>query len=210
LLAAAAGWRNVMCPRRLPIWPLLPDPLLPPALTPGLPLSPFLLPQSTAIQIAALKNLSRDMTLYLLDGDGTLSRAGACLLALLCTAVFLCTAGHCRVAGLSPARQCCRADQGHCNANPQILTVLPSLPPCCPAVAKELCKRGYSKVFVVTGGCRAWIAARLRTKQWFGGQALLAENVEAQHQQQQAEDKPVAPPAQLLVKEKMTEELVDA
>ena len=78
-------------------------------------------------------------------------------------------------------------------------------------MAKELCKRGYSKVFVVTGGCRAWIAARLRTKQWFGGQALLAENVEKQQQQPPAaEEKPMAPPAQLLVKEKLAEELVDA
>ena len=91
---------------------------------------------------------------------------------------------------------------------------LPLCPCPHPAVAKELCKRGYSRVFVITGGCQAWIAARLRTKQWFNGQALLAENVEkppaAAAAAAAAPAKPVAPPAQLLVKEELAEEFVDA
>ena len=35
-------------------------------------------------------------------------------------------------------------------------------------VARELTKRGFSKVFVVSGGCNAWTNAKLRTKPWQG------------------------------------------
>lgn len=35
-------------------------------------------------------------------------------------------------------------------------------------MARELTKRGFSKVFVVSGGCNAWTNAKLRTKPWQG------------------------------------------
>lgn len=73
--------------------------------------------ESTAIQIAALKKLSRGNTLYLLDSNGTVARA----------------------------------------------------------VAKELAKRGFSRAFVINGGCQAWVAAKLRTRNWNAAAAMLPE-----------------------------------
>lgn len=40
-------------------------------------------------------------------------------------------------------------------------------------MARELTKRGFSKVFVVSGGCDAWIQAKLRTKAWQGEAAAF-------------------------------------
>lgn len=54
---------------------------------------------------------------------------------------------------------------------------MPSLTPHPPAVARELTKRGFSRVFVVTGGCQGWAAAKLRTRPWRPA-GLLPSSVE--------------------------------
>lgn len=43
---------------------------------------------------------------------------------------------------------------------------LPAAPLPRPPVARELTKRGFGRVFVVSGGCDAWGAAKLRIKPW--------------------------------------------
>ncbi|PSC73044.1 NADPH:quinone reductase isoform A [Micractinium conductrix] len=75
--------------------------------------------ESTAIQVAALKNLSKGSAVYMLDSNGTVSRG----------------------------------------------------------VARELSRRGFSRVYVVTGGCQAWKAAKLRTRGYSTATALLPDKV---------------------------------
>lgn len=47
------------------------------------------------------------------------------------------------------------------------------------AVAKELNKRGYSKAFVIAGGCQAWIRSKLSMRTWGAPTALLPSDAES-------------------------------
>lgn len=78
--------------------------------------------EMTAVEIANLKKLNQGMTIYLLDNDGSISKA----------------------------------------------------------VAKELAKRGFGKVFVIIGGCVAWNQAKLSTRTWSSAAtALLPSDAES-------------------------------
>lgn len=70
-------------------------------------------------------------------------------------------------AGCWTARSECRARPGCADATTAPPT--PSLP-----VARELTKRGFSKVFLVAGGSEAWAAAKLRIRPWRPAGLLMA------------------------------------
>ena len=136
--------------------------------------------QLTAVELAALKQLNRGQTLYLLDQSGETAKAGEGADAQRGGGVLAWQWGG---EALPPATSNIHflvdrhASSLGGSSSPCFSTVaadhnphapLRPAPAPQPSVARELTKRGFSKVFVVSGGCDAWTDAKLRTKRWEG------------------------------------------
>ena len=175
--------------------------------------------QSTAIQVAALKNLSKGSAVYMLDSNGTVSRGGEprmfhtnALVKQRARVIFVWFRvsrawwGACMLertaswpADVSLGRLLCiRLPAQPCS--PLLAADADGIQACAPlqpplsnhrsnhlaaashrplplAVARELSRRGFSRVYVVTGGCQAWKAAKLRTRGYSTATALLPDKV---------------------------------
>lgn len=143
------------------------------------PASPLYAPvQLTAVELAALKQLNRGQTLYLLDQSGETAKAGGgqrYSLAGVSTSQWggeaLPLPPRTFTSWLTCMHQvsgCLQPLLPNCRCRSQPAHPLRPAPALHPPVARELTKRGFSKVFVVSGGCDAWTAAKLRTKRWEG------------------------------------------
>ena len=83
-------------------------------------------------------------------------------------------------AGQPACKHACPARVVSTPPHPLALTTPPPSPSPLPhptAVARELTKRGFSRVFVVQGGCKGWVEAKLRTRPWRPA-GLLPSSVE--------------------------------
>ena len=69
----------------------------------------------------------------------------------------------------------CLSSRGRPGKQAPLIALAPRPPPPAPAaVARELTKRGWRRVFVVAGGCQSWTAAKLRIKPWRAAGLLMA------------------------------------
>jgi 3-mercaptopyruvate sulfurtransferase SseA len=64
----------------------------------------------------------------------------------------------------------------------------PAPPPPPPAVARQLRKRGFAKVYVIQGGCANWAAAKLTMRPWKNPAALLPPAAEPAKKETRVEE----------------------